>query len=312
MTDLVSSQPSPLTVERAAELLAQCARVDEAKDIRDVGLAAKRYVRERNAGRGAAGDAAEIVVRAERRIGELLAATPKAKGAAVEGVGKRGSKSEPRYDAPPTLDEVLDMPRAAAKKLSSRSQSLARMSAEQFEAKVEETRARAMGDAPPPHVSQNTGEAEWYTPAEYIEAARAVMGGIDLDPASSDEANEVVRAHRYFTAKDNGLTRAWEGRVWLNPPYATTLIQGFAKKLCDELENIEAACVLVNNATETEWFQGMASRASAVCFPRGRVRFWNPGKERAAPLQGQAVLYFGPAPDDFRRAFISVGLVLFP
>ena len=38
----------------------------------------------------------------------------------------------------------------------------------------------------------NTGKEAWYTPPEYIDAVVEVMGGIDLDPASSDRAQQVV------------------------------------------------------------------------------------------------------------------------
>src|SRR6202035_1782424 len=60
---------------------------------------------------------------------------------------------------------------------------------------------------------------EWYTPSKYIEAARRVMGSIDLDPASCELANRTVQATRYYSEQDNGLLHSWHGNVWLNPPF---------------------------------------------------------------------------------------------
>lgn len=158
-----------------------------------------------------------------------------------------------------------------------------------------------------PHVSFNSGNNEWYTPAELIEAARSAMGSIDVDPASNDIAQKVVKAGTYYTAETNGLDKTWGGNVWMNPPYASDLIGKFVDKLIAERQNYRQAIVLVNNATETEWFNKIISISSAVCFPKSRVKFYMPDGKTGAPLQGQAVLYIGENKDKFYSAFACVG-----
>ena len=158
------------------------------------------------------------------------------------------------------------------------------------------------------HVGHNAGQSEWYTPEEYIVAAVRVMGGIDLDPASTVRANEIIGATTFYTAEEDGLAKPWEGRVWLNPPYAQPLVEQFCRRLVEEYGagKVTQSCALVNNATETAWFQGLAAVASGLCFPQGRVKFWHPERE-SAPLQGQTVVYMGPNPVLFRREFGEFG-----
>lgn len=158
-----------------------------------------------------------------------------------------------------------------------------------------------------PHVAFNSGNNEWYTPSEIVEAARSAMGSIDLDPASNDIAQKVVKAGTYYTAETNGLDKEWTGNVWLNPPYASELIGKFADKIVSERRNYCQAIVLVNNATETEWFNKIVSVATAVCFPKSRVKFYMPDGKTGAPLQGQAILYIGENDEAFMKSFQNLG-----
>lgn len=163
------------------------------------------------------------------------------------------------------------------------------------------------------HVANNSGNNEWYTPARHIELARTVMGGIDTDPATSEIANRTVQAAQIFTAEEDGRDKVWQGRVWMNPPYAQPLISDFAEAVASKFEagEIEQACILVNNGTETQWFQRMLSCASAVCFPKSRIKFVDPdGNPSGAPLQGQAIIYMGDNVSEFSEAFGQEGAVL--
>ena len=161
------------------------------------------------------------------------------------------------------------------------------------------------------HVSHNSGENEWYTPAQFLEAARDVLGGFDLDPASSEIANRTVRASRIFTAQDDGLAQEWPiGSIWMNPPYAQPLMGQFADKFASEIRRGSTGIVLVNNATETAWFQSIAAECSAICFPKTRIKFLDPQGNPGAPLQGQAIFYCGPRGDEFVAAFSQFGLVV--
>ena len=160
--------------------------------------------------------------------------------------------------------------------------------------------------------TQGTGNDEWYTPQELIERARKVLGGFDVDPASNDMAQGKVQAKVYFTAESNGLAQEWNGTVWLNPPYSQPLIGQFIEKLVEEIEagRCTGAVVLTHNYTDTRWFQTAARAADAICFTRGRVKFYSPSGAIASPTQGQAFFYFGKDVAGFAAEFAEVGFVV--
>ena len=74
---------------------------------------------------------------------------------------------------------------------------------------------------------------------------------------------------------------------------------------------VTAAILLTHNYTDTSWFHEAAGLADAICFTRGRVKFYE-GDNIAAPTQGQAFSYFGDDTNRFANVFQSVGFVVVP
>ena len=157
------------------------------------------------------------------------------------------------------------------------------------------------------HISDDS--YEWYTPAEILELVRRVIGDIDIDPASCEQANAMVGAKVYYTIEDDGLSQAWHGSMFMNPPYNMPHIQEFTQKAIDEYEsgNVTRGVILINNATDTQWFHELLSRYP-VCFTRGRVKYWGPNSAQAR--QGQALFYLGKNIEKFAKSFSELGIVL--
>jgi phage N-6-adenine-methyltransferase len=140
-----------------------------------------------------------------------------------------------------------------------------------------------------------TGNNEWCTPPEWIERARAVMGSIDLDPASSASAQPVVRATEWADIETDGLEHEWNGNIWLNPPYSRGLIEKYVAKLTEEQRagRLRQAVVLVHSRTDTAWFHKLFSIADAFAITRGRIAFQNKNSPRSSPVNGSVFFYIG-------------------
>ena len=296
--------------DNAKRELAEAHRVDEVKSIHDKAAAMSRYAvmaKDHELSRYAT----EIRLRAERRLGEVMKEMPKAKA------------GNPNFSIGSTKDPIEKVPTLASqgidKHLADRARKAAAMPATQYEKKIVRQTALAEKAAsivakPADPRSEHSNIYEWYTPAKYIEAAKAVLGGIDLDPASCAKAQKVVRADNFFSEEDDGLKQEWGGTVWLNPPYKTPLIANFIDKLVSERQSgrVTSAILLTNNATDTGWFHAAMAACSAVCFTRGRISFYNEEGESRMPTCGQAFFYFGDHVARFAEVFKEIGSIVEP
>lgn len=127
---------------------------------------------------------------------------------------------------------------------------------------------------------------EWYTPREILES----LGDFDLDPCAS--VNPLWPTARVmYNKNDDGLSKEWFGRVWLNPPYSRPLIEQFIKRLSEHGNGI----ALLYNRCDSKMFQDtIFPNATAMKFLRERIRFYRPDGTRGnTPGCGSVLIAFG-------------------
>lgn len=135
--------------------------------------------------------------------------------------------------------------------------------------------------------SINTSD-EWYTPSEIIDSC----GSFDLDPCAP--VNPIWRtATVMYNKHDDGLSKEWHGRVWLNPPYSRPLIELFVKKMAEHDNGI----ALLYNRCDSKMFQDIIfKRAKAMKFLASRIKFFKPdGTRGGSPGCGSILVAFGEA-----------------
>ena len=173
------------------------------------------------------------------------------------------------------------------------------------------TEALGTGKLARPGNATHDNDDEWYTPPEVVEAARQALGGIDLDPASCDVAQETVRAAQYYTKADDGLSRPWAGRVFLNPPFSVKAGKAeFVAKLVGHYVSgdVTAAVLVTSVDFGGAWAAPLRKHVAATCLGQGRTKFHHPEKSND-PALPSAFHYFGPDVARFAEAFEPLGLV---
>lgn len=307
----------PALIDRARTRLAEARTSAEILEVRAAAKVALHYAKLLEAANETQADCLLLIKRAEMRlVEEVRSARDQGEVARNGGDRKSGISVRTPDTDPATLDELGLSRQRFAEWSEVYDAGGEAVVDEAIQAALDEGRAPTNADVQRAvkggHFrARFTGENEWYTPAPYVEAARACLGSIDLDPASAPAAQETIRAARFFTRDDDGLKHEWHGRIWLNPPYAQPDITRFIDKLLMEVNagRTTEAILLTHNYTDTGWFHAAAGQCAALCFTRGRIRFVGASGEIAAPTQGQAFFYFGPGIERFRSSFASFGFI---
>ena len=112
--------------------------------------------------------------------------------------------------------------------------------------------------------SNTKNNDEWLTPLYIIES----LGEFDIDPCSPIN-RPWNTAKNHYNELDDGLTKEWIGRVWLNPPYGRKTFQWLNK-----LSSHKNGTALIFARTETIGFhKEIWNKADSIFFFKGRLKF---------------------------------------
>jgi|SRR6185312_14472580 len=136
-------------------------------------------------------------------------------------------------------------------------------------------------------VHYSSATDDWATPQDLFDELN-IEFSFDIDVCALPTS---AKCKRFFSPQDDGLSKAWTGNCWMNPPYGDVIGDWVAKAK----KSAEAgACVvcLVPARVDTNWWWDNC-RFGEIRFLRGRLKFGN--SPNSAPFPS-AVVIFGRSP----------------
>lgn len=161
---------------------------------------------------------------------------------------------------------------------------------------IEKVHAPAMKDYGRDRINAglfSSNEDAWATPQDLFDALNNEFQ-FTLDPCAS---HGNAKCARYFTKEDDGLSKPWDGVVFMNPPYGRGIAQWVSKAYEESLRGMTVVC-LIPARTDTAYWHDYVMRSDEVRFIRGRLHFGGDHERSAhnAPFPSAIVVFGAPRP----------------
>lgn len=133
---------------------------------------------------------------------------------------------------------------------------------------------------------------DWATPQEFFDRLhREFAFTIDC---CAVEAN--AKCARYITPEQDALSLAWDGTVWMNPPYGNGIAAWIEKAWRSAQEGATVVCLIPTRA-DTAWWHDYVMQAAEVRLVRGRLQFGGHAERgHNAPFPCSVVVFRPPVP----------------
>lgn len=167
------------------------------------------------------------------------------------------------------------------------------------------------------HKNRQEGSDEYATPPSLWRPLARAVSGFDVDPASGAESTPIADVR--YTEDDDGLSKAWHGDAWLNPPFGDSPSTGPSKrerwlqKARQEAnrDEVRSVSVLLPVDTSTQWFHNHVVEAPVLCLMGpGRMEFEGEQAEETGNTSfATCIAVFGDPPNELLDALEQFGAV---